>query len=189
MSGKITILGIDPGIHNTGLCVCKYDPRDQKLYVTDYWTLKAADLAKKENRQESKQFGNVFSLFLYEREFAKILETVKPDYVACEDAFYNPHMPNAFASLKLCIASIQRVLYTTQHRPLFCIPTRLAKKQTASTGDAGKVAIQTAIRQLSDLVIKDTKAKPIIKMVEHEADSIAIAYTFMKQMLPDLLHL
>ena len=186
MSKMVTILGIDPGINNTGLCFCKYDPSTGILNVNNYTVLHANELAKKENKQDVKSFGNVFSLFLYEREMRKIIADFNPDYVACEDAFYNPRTPNAFISLKLCIGAIQRILYTDHKKPLFKVAPKLAKMYVGNAC-AGKVAVQQQVQSLSDIKIKEVKARPLEEMVEHEADSIAIAYAFTKHFLPDIL--
>lgn len=43
----ITILGIDPGIHNCGIAYNKYDPKTGVMTVADYFTIHAAELAKK----------------------------------------------------------------------------------------------------------------------------------------------
>lgn len=187
MPNYVTVLGVDPGIHNCGISFNKYDPKAETLIVADYFVIHAAEQAKKENRQESKNFGNVFSLITLEREFSKIIADYKPDFVACEDAFYSPRTPNAFVSLKLCIGSMQRVLYTEYHKEMYRIPPKLAK-MVMSTATAGKVAIQQAIRDKPDIKIKDTKVRPLDEMVEHEADSIAIAYAFIKQIYPNLKH-
>lgn len=185
MPNYITILGIDPGIHNCGFSYNKYDPKTGVMTVADYFVIHAAETAKKENKDESKQYGNVFSLFILEREFSKIVENYHPHYIACEDAFYSPRTPNAFISLKLCINAMQRVLYHEYRKELFRIPPKLAK-MTISEAGANKVAIQEAVRSKPDIKLKDTKIRPLDAMTEHEADSISIAYTFVKQILPNL---
>ena len=106
------IIGIDPGIHNCGVALCEFDTDKHLLTVKDFFTIHASDLAKKANRKDSNYYGSVFSLFLLEKEFNEIFTNYLPDAVASEDAFYNPRTPNAYASLKACILSIKRVLYT-----------------------------------------------------------------------------
>lgn len=186
MSKIITVLGIDPGINNTGLSFNKYNVETGELFVTNYYVLSANELARKENRQEARLFGNVFSLTLYERELTRIISDYKPDYVACEDAFYSPRTPNAFVSLKMCIGTIQRILYTHFHKELYRIPPKLAKS-AVDKGTAGKVAVQRAIQSIDKITIKEVKSRPLDAMVEHEADAIAIAWTFVTHILPDLL--
>lgn len=185
MPNYITIIGVDPGIHNCGISFNKYDPKTGTMNVSDYFVFHAAETAKKENKEVAKRFGNVFSLHVLEREFSKIVSSYDPDFIACEDAFYSPRTPNAFISLKLCINAIQRVLYREYTKELFLIPPKLAK-MTIDEAGANKVAIQEAVRSKADIKLKDTKIRPLDAMTEHEADSIAIAYTFVKQILPNL---
>lgn len=182
----LKIIGIDPGLTNTGVCVCLYDPDNDHLTVQSKFMICAHELAKREMRQDSKQYGNIVSLFLYEREFKNVFLTHLPNFVASEDAFYNPRTPNAYLSLKLCISSIQRVLYEDFKQVLYRIAPMEAKKAVRK-GNADKAAVQEAIQHLPDLILRDTKQNPISKITEHEADSIAIAYAFKKMYLPDLL--
>lgn len=182
---NIKIFGIDPGLTHTGCTICNYDPSKDTLQVATCFTIEAIALAKKENKVEHKQYGNIISLFLYERELDNIMSEYQPDYVASEDAFYNPRTPLAFVSLKLCINAIQRVLYK-HGKILYRIAPKQAK-QAVSTGTADKLAVQDAIQHLPDLIVRNTKQNPIEKISEHEADSIAIAYAFKKFFLPDLL--
>lgn len=182
---NIKIFGIDPGLTHTGCCICNYDPSKDTLQVANCFSIEAIALAKKENKIEHKQYGNIISLFLYERELDRIMTEYQPDYIASEDAFYNPRTPLAFVSLKLCINAIQRVLYK-HGKILYRIAPKQAK-QAVSTGTADKLAVQDAIQHLPDLIVRNTKQNPIEKISEHEADSIAIAYAFKKLLLPDLL--
>lgn len=185
-TSPIKILGIDPGINNTGWNISVFNPNNGKLIVSTYGKFQANMLAKKEMRQENKVYGNIVSLFLYEREIKSIFDSFQPDYVASEDAFYNPRTPNAYLSLKLCINAIQRVLFTYS-KVLYRIPPTVAKQAVWGNGSANKAAVQDSIQRLDDLIIKSTKQNPIEKMVEHEADSIAVSYAFTKTVLPDLL--
>lgn len=185
MSKYVTILGIDPGINNCGFSVCRYYPITKQTKVYTYFTLHANATAKKNNKHDSRIYGNIFSLITLEGLFENIVNEYNPDYIASEDAFYNPRTPNAFISLKGCINSFKRVLYLHQ-KTLYLIAPKLAKA-TVATGTADKEVIQTKIQKLPDLEIRQTKELPITEMSEHEADSIGIAYTFIKTILPGLI--
>ena len=180
-----TIIGIDPGINNCGVSILRHYPATGETKVQNYFTIHANAIAKKENKADSKTYGSIISLFQLERVIEETINTYEPDYVACEDAFYNPRTPNAFISLKSCINSIKRVLYTHQ-KTLFLIAPKMAKA-TVSTGIANKEVVQESIRKLPDLKIKDTKELPIENMSEHEADATAIGYTFIKAILPEII--
>ena len=185
MNDKIIIMGIDPGINNTGICILKLNKKNNEITLVDRFVIKANEAAKKQNKDDAREYGNVFSIVVYEKEMLEIFSKYNPDFVACEDAFYSPRTPNAFVSLKLCINAIQRVLYQHFRKQLYKIPPKLAKS-AVSQGTADKVAVQISIRNLPDLKLKDTKMKPLDNMVEHEADSIAIGYAFVKCILPDI---
>ena len=180
----VTVLAFDPGIHHTGWSVLKLDRTTNTIVVGVYGTIEAVGLAKKENKQDFKVYGNVISFFLLEREITNLMNTYKPDYVVCENAFM-AKFPNAFVSLKLCINCIQRVLYGFG-KILHLVAPKEAKKAIGN-GTADKEAVQNSIQHLEDLKIKETKQRPLGKMVEHEADSIAIGYSFIRHTLPDIL--
>lgn len=181
----IRILGIDPGMHFTGYSFGSYDIETSIYTINDYGVFSADALTKKENKEELKVYGNIITFETYEREFNKLVDKYKPQFVVSESAFYNPRMPNAFLSLSLCINAMKRVL--RKHcMTLYTVAPREAKS-TVSTGSADKLAVQEGIHKLKDLKIKHTKATPVEKMVEHEADSCAIAYTFVKNYLNDIL--
>lgn len=181
----IRVLGIDPGMRFTGFSFLSYDRAKGKTTVNEYGTFCADALTKKENGKELKIYGNIITLETYEREFNKLFEKYKPQFVVSESAFYNPKMPNAFLSLSLCINTMKRVL-RTHGQVLYTVAPKEAK-QCVATGIADKVAVQDGIHKHDDLIIKHTKANPIEKMVEHEADSCAIGYTFIKNYLNDIL--
>jgi Holliday junction resolvasome RuvABC endonuclease subunit len=185
MAKYITIMGIDPGINNCGISILRYYPDTAETRVYTYLTLHCNAQAKKEDKVKSKVYGSIFSLFILEREIEKLIELYQPMYIASEDAFYNPRTPNAFISLKGCINSIKRVLYKYE-KTLFLIAPKLAKAAVC-TGTANKEIIQETINRLPDLKIKNTKEMPLMNMVEHEADSIAIGYAFIKTILPELV--
>jgi Holliday junction resolvasome RuvABC endonuclease subunit len=170
----IKIIGIDPGIHNCGVALGEFNTDTNHLVIKDFFTIHASELARKANKKDSNAYGSIFSLFLLEQEFTTIFTNFTPDYVASEDAFYNPRTPNAYASLKGCILSIKRVLYNFRLK-LNLIAPKLAK-MTVVKATANKNDMMTAITKLPDLTIE----KDITNIVEHEADAIGIAYTLVK---------
>ena len=182
----IKIMGIDPGLNSTGISIGHYDIDTGILTIVAFMLIQANALAKQELKQDSKKYGNIVSLDIYEREIDAIIEKYNPDYVCCEDAFFNPKMPNAFLSLKLCINSIKRLLYHKYQKILYTIAPKAAK-QCVCTGTADKLAIQEAIHKLPNLVIKSTKKFDSNKMSEHESDAVAQTVSFVSLYLPDLL--
>lgn len=189
MKQRITILGIDPGLTTTGYNITIYDTITKKAQVQHRGMITAIALTKKNKKdnKECKEFGNIIPLMIYEQEIATLIKTFHPDFIACEDAFYNPRTPNAFLSLKLCITSIKRALYLIAKKPLYLISPRAAKLAVWGRGDANKLAVQESIQHLPNLILKNTKQNPLSKMTEHEADSIAITYAFITNFLQDII--
>lgn len=183
----ISILSIDPGINHCGWADIRYTPSTDITEVCHFGLIEATDLAKKEFKVDFKEYSRVISLDVYRREFKLIMEKYLPDYVVSEGAFYNPHRPNAFLSLSLCLHTLQSLLYHEFRMPLYTIAPRAIKHVIWGNGNANKEAVQEGIKRHPDLVLKEHKSHPIEKMVEHEADSIAAGYAFVKTILPDLL--
>lgn len=184
-SRYVTVFAIDPSQSHLGWSVHHYYPDTALDQVVTFGMVEATKLAKKENKDDFKVYSNIISLFLLEREMRTLFTTYKPDYVVSEGAFM-ARFPLAFVSLKLCINAIQRVLYTDFKMPLYQIAPKEAKA-AVSTGTADKLAVQESIQHLQNLTIKDTRQHPLSSMTEHEADSIAIGYTFCKNYLPEIL--
>ena len=55
------------------------------------------------------------------------------------------------------------------------------------SGTANKAAVQAGIMNHEDIAFKEAKKKQIGKLIEHEADSIAVCYAFTQLFLPDIL--
>lgn len=182
----ISIMAIDPGLNALGASLGYYYPKKEKLVIQDHTVIKSNTQAKKEKSSEVKAYGNLISLFTCEEAIEDLLLKWCPEFVVSEDAFYNPRMPNAFLSLKLCINAIQRVLYTHE-KVLYRIPPSNIKQAIFGHGLANKAAVQAGIVNHEDIAFKETKKKQINKLVEHEADSIAVCYAFVKLYLPDIL--
>ena len=153
----IKILGIDPGINFTGWAFGLYDLNIQKVTVHQVGTIEASSIAKREHKQDFKVYSNIVSLAVYEESFKNLMIQFTPNYVVSEDAFYNPRMPNAFLSLKLCIHTIQRVLYSQYQQILYRIPPTVIKQTIWGNGSANKKAVQEGIQLQDDLLFKDQK--------------------------------
>lgn len=185
MKNEIIILSIDPGLTNTGWAITKYNRKTDTAVVTQFDIIQAKKIAHKTMRGDNEEYPTIIPVIVYEQLIDEILRTYEPDYITSEDAFYNPKRPNAYISLSLCLHAIERVLYT-HRKSLYRIAPRSIKQVASGSGDSGKIAMQEAVLHLDNVTIKDRKIKPVSEMVEHEADAIAVGYTFIKKILPGL---
>lgn len=117
-----------------------------------------------------------------ESEVRKLMK-IKPDFVAVEAAYMNPRCPNAYAPLILVTQVIWNVVKCELGKPIEMISATHAKNVVTSHGGANKTTVQDAIIRHEDIILDETKQQPISKMSEHEADAIAIGYTFAKDIL------
>lgn len=182
----IKIMAIDPGLNALGVSLGYYYNQKNKFIIQEYMTIHSNDQAKKEKRADFKMYGNLISLFTCEEAIHSLMEKWEPEFIVSEDAFYNPRMPNAFLSLKLCINAIQRVLYQ-YNKVLYRIPPTVIKQTIFGNGMASKAAVQEGIMNHDDIGFKEAKKKHVNRLIEHEADSIAIGYAFIQLLLPDIL--
>lgn len=153
---KIVIMAIDPGCNHLGHSRLEYDIKKKTVTVTHYDCFSSSDLARREKRKDVKEYGNVISLFMCEREIERIYNEYQPDYCVSEGAFVH-RFPQAFASLCLCINSIQRVLYT-HGKSLYKIAPKEAKKAIGNA-TADKDAVFKAIHKIKDLKVIHTETK------------------------------
>lgn len=182
----IRIMAIDPGLNALGISLGFYYYQKDKFVIQEYLTIHSNDRAKKEKKPDFKVYGNLISLFACEEAVSELVKQWEPEFVVSEDAFYNPRMPNAFLSLKLCINAIQRVLYQ-YNKILYRIPPTVIKQTIFGNGMASKAAVQEGIMNRENIGFKEAKKKHVNRLVEHEADSIAVGYAFTQLFLPDIL--
>lgn len=182
----IRIMAIDPGLNALGISLGFYYYQKNHLVIQEYMTIHSNEKAKKEKKTDFKTYGNLISLLTCEEAIDELMQKWEPEFVVSEDAFYNPRMPNAFLSLKLCINAIQRVLYQ-YNKVLYKIPPTVIKQTIFGNGLASKAAVQEGIMNHNDIGFKEAKKKHVNRLVEHEADSIAIGYAFTQLFLPDIL--
>lgn len=170
------IVAIDPGLTNTGWSYLEYDTSTGIVLVKHTGKICAIAHTKKVEKESYKKYGNLISLMEYEKLINELQNKYHPDHICCEDAFYNSRTPNAYLSLKLCINSIGRVLYSYD-KLLYLIAPKVAKQAVFGKGTANKEDIQLAIRKIDNLHFHPDIV--LDELVEHEADSIAIGYAFI----------
>lgn len=182
MSKRITILAIDPGIQHLGWSIHQYDLDAKVDHILTFGLLEARKQAKKEYKSEFTEFADVLPLNIVTREILALCQKYQPAYASCERAFMG-RFPTSFASLSLCISAIRQALYQYNKLKLYLVSPTEAKA-AVSKGTANKEAVQYAVSHLEDIKLPDCD---IENMSEHEADSVAIGYTFCTSYLDELL--
>lgn len=185
---RYKILALDPGLGTTGWANIQFTPKDGEMTVSDVGNFKCTSESKKvAYKENANKFGSrVVALDILEQNLQQVYDKIQPNYVVVEDIFINknnPKMISAYMALGQWMTVVQMFMYRNRKR-VYKIPTKSAKHCVANHGGAGKESIQSAVFSLNNLKFK----KKIKTLVEHEADAIAIGYTFGQLALPDLLN-
>lgn len=200
-TSPIKVLSFDPGTTVFGWSQAIYFPDTDIFEVQRTGILKASKIAGKRT-QESELYGQrLLALQEIEILVKKLVNNFEPDYVASEDAFYNPRTPQAYATLLLCLHVVESVLYKSSshmeinQRPTSCKLYRFAPRniKKIATGDSlsfkGKMA--DALKEHKDVTFKikdvETVESKFLQLTEHEIDAIFCGYTFIKTKLFELI--
>ena len=125
------------------------------------------------------------ALGIFEDELRTILEVLKPNYIVIEGAFFDPRKPNAYVALVQCYYVIQKLAYLVSHMPVYSIAPKEAKRALTSDGTSSKDNIQESVLSNNKIIFK--QKKQALTITEHEADSIAIGFGFIRVILPGLI--
>jgi crossover junction endodeoxyribonuclease RuvC len=147
------ILGIDPGIADTGFGVVRLS-RDNRLQEVEHGSIKtSANQALPERLEEIAE------------ALGKLIKEHKPDLVAVEELFF---CQNAKTALVVGQARGVVILVARQHRVPIVEFTPLQVKQAVSSyGRAGKDQVQRMVKMLLCL--------PEIPKPDDAADALAVA--------------
>lgn len=186
MLKNIRILSFDPGLSKAGWSIIDYKPDAGTLVVNQFGMLSANRLTThRDLEEEVKRFGKqIIALNALRDMVASLFTEYQPDYVVAEDTFFNPITPSAYAALLQWLNTVALYLYREHQLPLYRISPRSVKLCSAGYGGSGKGNVQEAIIRLNNLKFKQKKY--LAGLTEHEADAIAVAYTFVIEMLPSL---
>lgn len=149
---KIIILGIDPGIADTGFGVIKNE--NNKLTCLAYGSIKTSAELKLPDRLE-----------IINLELAKIIKKFRPDLISIEELFFCKNVKTA-----LIVGQARGVIVLTakQHKVPAVEFTPLEVKQAVSSyGQAGKLQVQKMVK-----IILNLKELP---KPDDAADALAIA--------------
>lgn len=178
MRNQISVLFFDLG-SNLGWSrsVCTLRP-DLSINVVEHGTIYLDTLA---TARIKKDFNDVFSrsrvrLMILEEMVRKLVDTMKFDCFVTEDVFCNPTRINSFRVLTLYMETLERVVNIEKMKKLHTISPTIIKKHISGYGQADKSQVQQAILSNKNIVMKNPD-----NATEHEFDSVAGCYAFLKE--------
>ena len=186
-NNKYKILSIDPGTTACGWSILEYDPSSPIITVLKLGVIASRKIViRAAMRDRVAIYGKtILSLEILREKVDEIIKQNKPDFIAIENAFFNPKFPSAYAILIQCIFTIEQLIYSKYGLPLYKIPTRSAKETLSGNGGAKKETIQDIILNHQDITFKNEKLKYTI--TQDESDAIAIGFHMCHKLLPTLI--
>jgi Holliday junction resolvasome RuvABC endonuclease subunit len=170
---KYKILAFDPGIGNTGWSLLEGNTANGNLVVLkvgEFHPGPTSGLVR--YREEVEKFDKrTISLTLLIEEETTLFETLKPDFVCCEDIYISMAHPQAYGSLAMWVCTTKLTAWKFGYK-VIAIPTKICKQVIAGTGGAGKIDVREALSGNKKLTFKNEDM--LLHITEHEADSIAV---------------
>jgi crossover junction endodeoxyribonuclease RuvC len=150
----VRVLGIDPGSEITGWGVVEGDNNGRKYNLVEFGSVKLASGANFSSR-----------LLKISRALEEIIDRLKPDACAIEEAFYsvNPKVILKLGQVRgvALLAAERAALEIGEYSP------RLVKQTVAGYGNADKQQVQQMVRVLLSL--------PTVPEPHDAADALAVA--------------
>lgn len=187
MSYRLKILSFDPGLSTSGWNLSVYDTSTNIMYIEKCGMLfPNENVGLASNKENYIRYGHrIMTLDQLRNDIRELMDTLSPDFVVSEDAFYNPTRPTAYCALIQWLTTISIVLFDEYQHTLFKLAPKIAKQVISGFGGAEKLGVQYAVTHKKD--IKFDNSIDVRNLSEHTCDSIGIGYTFIQEILPSIL--
>ncbi|MDD5008979.1 MAG: crossover junction endodeoxyribonuclease RuvC [Syntrophorhabdaceae bacterium] len=148
----MVILGIDPGLAHTGFGAVRFDGKKQSLLACGYIKTPPGEAVARR-------------LFQIHTDMSRLVQKIKPDFVAIENIFSLVRYPKAGILLGGVLGVIYLTVQQNNIRMIEITPKEI-KNSLVGYGGAGKAQIKKAVQTL--LKIDDIRSF-------HAADALAVA--------------
>jgi Holliday junction resolvasome RuvABC endonuclease subunit len=178
---NIRLLGIDPGVNNTGIAIFDLDFFHKKILSIEAYTLVNSKLPNYTGLDEEFFPERTVKLYKLKAAINYVLNSVNPCIVACESPFYNRLRPMAYGSLLEVLNAIHVSIIEYNHNVQFYTIEPLLVKKTIGAGMMkGKVDVKDSMLKRNDImsVLKNN----IDALDEHSIDAIAVGYSFLARL-------
>jgi len=183
------VLAFDPAMGVTGWSVMDADDSTgfKDCVVFKFGSIKPASTVSKVLYSDKvNTFGkSTVSLNYLQEQVCLLIDEFKPDFIAIEDTYLDPRRPTAYASLLQWICAVKLVCLQRYNMPIFLVASKVAKQSVTGHGGSTKVSIQESLLDRSDVKFKQKKQSDMLS--EHEADSIAVGFHFLTNILPSMI--
>ena len=175
---RLTLLAIDPGLHNIGLAVYQIRLAPYAIESIHAETLRSVRVTDVSGLDDEDFAERVRIRYSMRSAFRTYVETVQPQLVVSESPFFDRRKPGSFAIL----TEIMTGLFDTvaEVNPLIrfsVVEPQLVKKVLGVAGQKGKDVVREAMGKTSRIM--DVLTNPLDHLDEHSIDSIAVGYAYL----------
>ena len=173
------IIGIDPGLTNTGIAVFDIDIPHRRISAIEATTLRVDQLPNLTGLDDEYFGERLIKLYKLKQYIKQYMAQLNPQAVACESPFYNRLRPMAYGALLETLTYIHAGVI--EHNPNIFFKTiepLMAKKAIGAGFMKGKVDVRHCIEQNTALMA--VMRSDIDSLDEHALDAICMAVAFLK---------
>ena len=175
---ELCVIGIDPGINNTGVSIFTMDVEQRIILSIDATTLITQKLPNRTGLTEELYGERTIKLYKLKSTLLDIMTGTMPAGLICESPFYNRRMPMAYGALLEVLCVIQSAVIEHNCNTFFTTLEPLVVKKVVGAGaKAGKEDVKRAISEIPQIM--GVLRPNIDTLDEHAIDAIAIAYTYL----------
>lgn len=177
----LTLMSVDPGLHNIGVCVYKVDLRTPKFLSINAFTLKSARVLDTSCLDDDSFTEQVRIRYSMLNAFEEVLRKEMPDRVVSESPFFDSRKPGSFAILSIIVEGLfDRAVKVNPNTSFSLLAPQLVKSALGVAGIKGKEVVREAMEKTDSIM--SVLETPIETLDEHGVDATAVGYAyFMKK--------
>jgi Holliday junction resolvasome RuvABC endonuclease subunit len=179
--GTYRIMGIDPGLTNTGVAIATIDAYTDTIREIEAYTLCNDKLADRTGLESDIHPDRIIKLFKLRKAIEEGLAWATPMIVGCEAPFYNRLRPMAYGALVEVVGMIQTaVLQSNTNTGFITFPPLTVKKIVGARSikndtEKGKIEVSEAVSRIPEIM--QVLRQDLSMLTEHAIDAIAVTYT------------
>jgi len=173
------ILGIDPGLNNTGISVFEIDYQTKNILAITAFTLVNNRLPDYTGLDDEIYNERTIKLYKLKDAIKQVVININPSAIACESPFYNRLCPMAYGALLETLNVMKSaVIEVNTNIPFTTVEPLLVKKTVGAGMTTGKLDMKDAISKNN--IIMSVLSSDMNLLDEHSIDAIGVAYTYLK---------
>lgn len=176
--GIYKVMGIDPGLNNTGIAVFDMDYNTRNIIAIEAATLINSKLTDRTGLDGEFHTERTIKLHKLKAGLKDTILRINPAVVACESPFYNRLCPMAYGALLEVLSVIHSAVIEHDCNIVFkTIEPLLVKKIVGAGMTKGKVDVKDSISRNNQIM--SVLKQDINTLDEHSIDAIGVAFSFL----------